>query len=92
MELKQVFSSIPEGVKVEWLIEDGLIKWSVTEKPTDFDLDAERSLLEKLNVASLNAAKSGEQVFVKSDITQLKNADLSEPVVSNTALKIKLRD
>ncbi|MDA0152353.1 hypothetical protein OH460_08565 [Vibrio sp. Makdt] len=74
------------------MIEDGLIKWSVTEKPTDFALDAERSLLEKLNVASLNAAKSGEQVFVKSDITQLKNADLSESVVSNTALKIKLRD
>ncbi len=92
MELKQVFSSIPEGVKVKWLIKDGLIKWSVTEKPTDFDLDAERLLLEKLNVASLNAAKSGEQVFVKSDITQLKNADLSESVVSNTALKIKLRD
>ncbi|WP_395185137.1 hypothetical protein [Vibrio parahaemolyticus] len=92
MELKQVFSSIPEGVKVEWSIEDDLIKWSVTEKPTGFDLDSERSLLESLNTASLNAAKSGDQIFVKSDITQLKNADLSESVVTNTALKIKLRD
>ncbi|EGR4213360.1 hypothetical protein DDN60_12525 [Vibrio cholerae] len=72
MEQKNFFSSIPEGVKVEWLIEDGLIKWSVTEKPAGFDLEAERSLLERLNVASLNAAKSGAQVLVESDIEQLK--------------------
>jgi hypothetical protein len=85
------FSSIPEGVKVEWLIANGLSQWSVTEKPTGFDLDAERSLLEQLNTASLNIAKIGNQVFVKSDISSLKNAPIGESVASNATFKFNLK-
>lgn len=90
-ELEQVLASIPEGVKVEWLIADDLIQWSVTEKPTGFALDVERSLLEQLNTASLNIAKNGNQVFVKSDISPLKNAPIGESVASNAAFKFNLK-
>lgn len=90
-ELEQVFASIPEGVKVEWFIADGLIQWSFKEKPTGFHLDAERSLLEQLNTASLNIVKNGNQGFVKSDISSLKNASIGELVASNAAFKFNLK-
>jgi len=63
-KLASLLASLPDGFKLSYEIADGVIAWSITEKPMDFSDQEVRALLDRLNALSLELSASTERPVV----------------------------
>lgn len=62
--IANILSQIPVGVRLEWEVVDGVIQFSITERPVTFSSEQELALIDKLN----NAVFSSDQKNVSEKI------------------------
>lgn len=56
-KIAKILSETPEEVTLEWQLVDGVIRFTIAEKPVTFSRDQERELIEKLNATIQGSEK-----------------------------------
>ncbi|WP_339145202.1 hypothetical protein [Pseudoalteromonas galatheae] len=52
-DIQALLANLPVGVKVEYSINNSKVIWSITERPIDFSPKDSKTLIDKLNAASV---------------------------------------